>query len=214
MPAADLRVSIIQRAGIIPLSIAGIFKEVTTISISAVVFGDQLTEVNIIGVAIAITGESAKATIVPGLDLMTFAGIALYTYHKYQKSILTPLPLDAHGRPVSPSSLAPSGQAHGYTSIRDRDSAVPLAPLDSRTASPTYPPGPARETPEDRTQRLRDEFEGWGRDENWSDEDDDEVGEEEVQRRMTEREGSKSVTVGTGASARKGRWGEWWEKEM
>ena len=49
--------SIIQRAGIIPLSIAGIFKEVTTISISAIVFGDQLTEVNMIGVLIAIIGK-------------------------------------------------------------------------------------------------------------------------------------------------------------
>lgn len=49
--------SIIQRAGIIPLSIAGIFKEVTTISISAIVFGDQLTEVNMIGVFIAIIGK-------------------------------------------------------------------------------------------------------------------------------------------------------------
>lgn len=52
--------SIIQRAGIIPLSIAGIFKEVTTISISAIVFGDQLTEVNIVGVMIAITGKSSS----------------------------------------------------------------------------------------------------------------------------------------------------------
>jgi hypothetical protein len=49
--------SIIQRAGIVPLSIAGIFKEVTTISISAWVFGDQLTELNIIGVVITISGK-------------------------------------------------------------------------------------------------------------------------------------------------------------
>jgi solute carrier family 35 protein C2 len=54
----ELMCSIIQRAGIIPLSIAGIFKEVTTISISAIVFGDQLTEVNMIGVLIAIIGKS------------------------------------------------------------------------------------------------------------------------------------------------------------
>jgi hypothetical protein len=53
--------SIIQRAGIIPLSIAGIFKEVTTISISAIVFGDQLTEVNMIGVLIAVIGKSPSA---------------------------------------------------------------------------------------------------------------------------------------------------------
>ena len=49
--------SVIQRAGVVPLSIAGIFKEVSTISISAWVFGDQLTTFNIIGVVITITGE-------------------------------------------------------------------------------------------------------------------------------------------------------------
>lgn len=49
--------SVIQRAGVVPLSIAGIFKEVSTISISAWVFGDQLTTFNIIGVVITITGK-------------------------------------------------------------------------------------------------------------------------------------------------------------
>ncbi|KAJ1310512.1 hypothetical protein OPQ81_007243 [Rhizoctonia solani] len=60
---------IIQRTGMVPMSVAGIFKEVTTISLSAVVFGDRLTEMNIIGVGI------------------TIFGIALFTYHKYKKSV-------------------------------------------------------------------------------------------------------------------------------
>lgn len=38
------------------MSIAGIAKEVTTISISAWFFGDILTPVNVIGVAITISG--------------------------------------------------------------------------------------------------------------------------------------------------------------
>ncbi|CAE6441320.1 unnamed protein product [Rhizoctonia solani] len=60
---------IIQRTGMVPMSVAGIFKEVTTISLSAVVFGDRLNELNIIGVAI------------------TILGIALFTFHKYKKSV-------------------------------------------------------------------------------------------------------------------------------
>ncbi|KAL5636207.1 hypothetical protein ACGC1H_004879 [Rhizoctonia solani] len=60
---------IIQRTGMVPMSVAGIFKEVTTISLSAIVFGDQLNELNIIGVSI------------------TIFGIALFTYHKYKKSV-------------------------------------------------------------------------------------------------------------------------------
>ncbi|CAK5265574.1 unnamed protein product [Mycena citricolor] len=74
--------TIIQRAGIVPMSIAGIAKEVTTISMSAVVFGDPLTFLNMVGVAV------------------TICGIALFTYHKYRKSLESDLPLDAHGNPV------------------------------------------------------------------------------------------------------------------
>lgn len=61
--------SIIQRAGIVPLSIAGIFKEVSTITVSAWVFGDELTRLNELGV------------------IITVCGIATFSYHKYQKSM-------------------------------------------------------------------------------------------------------------------------------
>jgi len=55
---------------------------------------------------------------------------------------------------------------------------------------------------------LRDEFEGWERaSSTWS--DGDEVEEDEVERRMSEREGGKGVTP-----AVRGKWGEWWGKEM
>lgn len=57
---SDLTGSIIDRAGILPLSIAGVFKEVSTISISAWVFGDQLTRLNIVGVVIAVCGTSIR----------------------------------------------------------------------------------------------------------------------------------------------------------
>ncbi|KAF9814578.1 hypothetical protein IEO21_05036 [Rhodonia placenta] len=73
---------ILQRAGVVPMSIAGIAKEVTTITISAWFFGDELTPLNITGVAI------------------TACGIALYTYHKYRKSMDATVSLDAHGNPV------------------------------------------------------------------------------------------------------------------
>jgi solute carrier family 35 protein C2 len=50
--------SIIQRVGIVPMSIAGIAKEVATISTSALLFGDELTPLNITGVAVTVCGES------------------------------------------------------------------------------------------------------------------------------------------------------------
>jgi len=89
--------SIIQRAGVVPMSIAGIAKEVTTISISAAIFGDNLTPLNVTGVGI------------------TVCGIALFTYHKYRKSLETAVPLDAHGNPISMDHLV-TGSVDGRTS--------------------------------------------------------------------------------------------------
>ncbi|KAJ7690662.1 TPT-domain-containing protein [Mycena rosella] len=89
---------IIQRAGVVPMSIAGIAKEVTTISISAAIFKDSLTPLNITGVAI------------------TVCGIALFTYHKYRKSLETAVPLDAHGNPISIEHGGVTGTVDGFTS--------------------------------------------------------------------------------------------------
>ncbi|EIN12087.1 TPT-domain-containing protein [Punctularia strigosozonata HHB-11173 SS5] len=83
---------IIQRAGVVPMSIAGIAKEVTTISVSAWFFHDELTPLNIVGVGI------------------TVCGIALYTYHKYRKSMESTVPLDAHGNPIEIEDENPDGQ--------------------------------------------------------------------------------------------------------
>jgi len=44
------------------MSIAGIFKEVTTITVSAWVFGDELTPLNILGVGITFIGASYSTT--------------------------------------------------------------------------------------------------------------------------------------------------------
>jgi hypothetical protein len=43
----------------LPMSIAGILKEVTTITVSAWVFGDELTTLNILGVGITFVGATA-----------------------------------------------------------------------------------------------------------------------------------------------------------
>jgi len=73
---------IILRTGVVPMSIAGIFKEVMTLSASAYIFGDHLNPVNLTGVVI------------------TFLGIGVFVYHKYRKSLDSTVPLDAHGNPI------------------------------------------------------------------------------------------------------------------
>jgi solute carrier family 35 protein C2 len=184
------------------LSIAGIFKEVTTITISALVFGDQLTHLNIAGVVV------------------TVSGIATYTYHKYQKSIAEPIPLDSHGQPVDPEH---GGEAHFYArtpstheesrSAGDRSTgtytdteAVPLSSLSRNRDIP-------QETAEERTARLRDDFEGWDRrDEDWSEEEeeDEEASLDEVAARRNQRQGSERTE---GESSGKS-WGQWWDKSL
>ncbi|KAK4686664.1 solute carrier family 35, member C2, partial [Tremellales sp. Uapishka_1] len=186
---------IIQRAGIVPLSIAGIFKEVTTISISAWVFGDQLTELNIIGVVI------------------TVCGIALYSYHKYQKSVNSPVPLDSHGNPTQEVDEAAS---HETRYVPAPTSAVPLSSLmshDRSNGSHGYPPPPPAYVPteEDLMEERADRFEGWNQgdedeDENEDEADEEELDDEEVERRRNEREEGEPDTPRS--------WGGWWGKDM
>lgn len=171
----------------------------TTITISAWVFGDQLTELNIVGVFI------------------TMGGIATYTYHKYQKSISTPTPLDSHGRPVDPEN---GGEPHLYSRAPTSHEETRLAgepspglythtnnvPLDSLQRSKPI------ETDEERTNRLRDDFEGWDRrDEDWSeaDEDEAEADLEEVEARRRERDDAVGKDDSTARS-----WGAWWDKSL
>ncbi|KAH8984513.1 triose-phosphate transporter family-domain-containing protein [Lactarius akahatsu] len=90
---------IIQRVGAVPMSIAGIAKEVATISVSALLFGDELTPLNITGVAV------------------TVCGIALFTHHKYRKRLESDVPLDPHGRPLDPEDEAELGP--GSIALRD-----------------------------------------------------------------------------------------------
>ncbi|KAH8917411.1 TPT-domain-containing protein [Atractiella rhizophila] len=58
---------LIQRTSVVTLSVCGIFKEVGTIVVATIVFGDQLTPINISGLAV------------------TLFGIGLYNYFKYMK---------------------------------------------------------------------------------------------------------------------------------
>lgn len=59
--------NLLQRTSVVTLSIAGIFKEVATIFLSSLIFGDELQVVNGIGLAV------------------TLFGIALYNYLKYKQ---------------------------------------------------------------------------------------------------------------------------------
>ncbi|KAM0266036.1 hypothetical protein ACHAPA_007395 [Fusarium lateritium] len=59
--------ALLQRTSVVTLSIAGIFKEVVTISAAALVFGDRLTPINFVGL------------------LTTMAAIAAYNYIKISK---------------------------------------------------------------------------------------------------------------------------------
>lgn len=59
--------ALLQRTSVVTLSVCGIFKEVLTISAAGLVFGDQLTPINISGLVV------------------TIASIAVYNYMKFSK---------------------------------------------------------------------------------------------------------------------------------
>lgn len=61
--------ALIQRTSVVTLSVAGIFKEVSTIFLSTLIFHDELTPINISGLCVALTG------------------IAMYNYLKYRQSL-------------------------------------------------------------------------------------------------------------------------------
>jgi len=61
--------SIIQRTGIVPMSIAGIFKEVTTILLSTWVFHDDMSFINWIGLMITVCGKNVPSHIHKFLSL-------------------------------------------------------------------------------------------------------------------------------------------------
>ena len=56
MYSSSITPSIIQRVGVVPMSIAGAAKEVTTLMISSWLFGDELTPLNLTGVVITLCG--------------------------------------------------------------------------------------------------------------------------------------------------------------
>ncbi|RBR14658.1 uncharacterized protein FIESC28_07636 [Fusarium coffeatum] len=92
--------ALLQRTSVVTLSIAGIFKEVVTISAAALVFGDRLTPINFVGL------------------LTTMAAIAAYNYIK-----ITKMRADAqesvHGRHADDDEPgSPGSQTSG---IIDRD---------------------------------------------------------------------------------------------
>jgi solute carrier family 35 protein C2 len=113
------------------MSIAGIAKEVATISSSALLFGDELTPLNITGVAVTICGKSTHHLSGPELGRGSIlsllrvprvsVGIGLYTHHNYRKRLESDIPLDPHGQPVDDMEPVPGSIAlhdgYGRTSV-------------------------------------------------------------------------------------------------
>lgn len=175
---------VLQRAGIVPLSVAGIFKEVSTISFSAWAFGDKLTLVNIIGCAI------------------TLCGIALFSYHKYQKSIRSTVEIDEAGRAVNYDELndderTPLSRGNfDHEEHSTRPNSMPASRPESVRLQTMVPS--TDDEDDDRVDRLRDDFEGWDRP---GSEDEDEPDDDLVEAMRENKTRSK-------------KWAEWWDRPI
>ncbi|KMQ81484.1 nucleotide-sugar transporter, partial [Lasius niger] len=84
--------ALLQRTSVVTLSIAGIFKEVVTISAASFIFEDKLTLVNLIGL------------------LTTMAAMVAYNYIKITK-MRQEAQIDFHGRHVGPDPISPSSNS-------------------------------------------------------------------------------------------------------
>lgn len=128
--------SLIRRTSVVTLSVAGIFKEASTILLSSSVFGDRLTPVNVSGLIIALLG------------------IGLYNYLKYRLLVVVgagasggepggayePLARERGGAPSSlgDHSRRHSGEAEamaeddGSLAMSERDEVLSEAELERR----------------------------------------------------------------------------------
>ncbi|KYK55518.1 nucleotide-sugar transporter [Drechmeria coniospora] len=108
--------ALLQRTSVVTLSIAGIFKEVVTISAASVVFGDKLTLVNFFGL------------------ITTMAAIVAYNYVKISK-MREEAVQTVHGCHVAASPASPVSHSGNDSGDEDNDSNDEMAGLLYRSSS-------------------------------------------------------------------------------
>ncbi|RCI15622.1 hypothetical protein L249_3356 [Ophiocordyceps polyrhachis-furcata BCC 54312] len=116
--------ALLQRTSVVTLSIAGIFKEVVTISAASVVFQDHLTFINIVGL------------------LTTMAAIVAYNYLKITK-MRRDAQVNVHGRHSESSPLSPSSAAGSPSDLDADDEADESTRLSRPSPAATPHLGPA-----------------------------------------------------------------------
>lgn len=106
--------ALIKRTSVVTLSVAGIFKEVLTIALASIVFGDELTPINITGLCITLLGISMYnylkyRLITHGADSV---GQEISGLNELGESIRSRASSIFHGN--SSTSAAGAGQTRGY----------------------------------------------------------------------------------------------------
>lgn len=102
--------ALLQRTSVVTLSIAGIFKEVVTISAASLVFQDKLTSINVVGL------------------LTTMAAIMAYNYIKITK-MRQDAQADAQGRRAEPVPASPSSTNASASDLDNDEDAEETAGL-------------------------------------------------------------------------------------
>lgn len=102
--------ALLQRTSVVTLSIAGIFKEVVTISAASIVFGDKLTLVNFFGL------------------ITTMVAIVAYNYIKITK-MRERAQQDAHGRKIGAHLGSPATNSGPESELDNDDSTEETAGL-------------------------------------------------------------------------------------
>ncbi|KAK9439220.1 nucleotide-sugar transporter [Metarhizium brunneum] len=106
--------ALLQRTSVVTLSIAGIFKEVVTISAASIVFDDKLTSINVIGL------------------LVTMAAIGAYNYVKITK-MRQEAQIEVHERHAGVHPITPISHSGSGSDMDNDESAAETAGLLQRT---------------------------------------------------------------------------------
>ena len=125
-----------RRTGIVTTSIVGIFKEVATITLSSWIFGDVLTPLKvclILSTPINADFFVALRSQITGAGV-TICGIALYSWHKYSKTVLSAEEAAAQ------AAARTSESDEGYALVRGDDDVFALGDSDDDDA-PRRPAG-------------------------------------------------------------------------
>ena len=141
--------ALLQRTSVVTLSIAGIFKEVVTISAASVVFEDKLTPVNLVGLIVTLVAIIAY-NYIKIMKMRSEAQASVHVRHESHERDGSHTPLSASDG----ENDDPTSESAGLLRRDSNDADEPLVTSDG-DIQPNLLPSPTRASQEQRDAKSR-----------------------------------------------------------